>query len=243
MVFLKKENLVFLGLLGIIVVIACCCGVLAFQKEEQEVILSDAKKIQEEYAKYNNETNESANRTYPLVELNENNPFVYKSEEEIIEILEGKTGLIYFGFPECPWCRSILPVLEEAAIENKVAEIAYLNIENIRDVLELDENEKIVTTKEGSNNYYRILKLLDDYLEEYTLTDEEGNEIKTGEKRLYAPTVVAVSNGKIVGFHSGSIETQKNGYEPLTAKEKEELKKIYTDMIEKMSEGTCNEGC
>ena len=162
---------------------------------------------------------------------------------KIIEILEGKTGLIYFGFPECPWCRSILPVLEEAAIENKVAEIAYLNIENIRDVLELDENEKIVTTKEGSNNYYRILKLLDDYLEEYTLTDEEGNEIKTGEKRLYAPTVVAVSNGKIVGFHSGSIETQKNGYEPLTAKEKEELKKIYTDMIEKMSEGTCNEGC
>lgn len=243
MVFLKKENFVFLGLLGIIVVIACCCGFLAFQKEEKEEVLSDSKKIQEEYAQYNNETNESANRTYPLVELSENNPFVYKNEEQVIEILEHKTGLIYFGFSTCPWCRSILPVLEEAAAEKNVAEIAYLNIENIRDVLELDENEKIVTTKEGSNNYYRIVKLLDDYLEEYTLTDKEGKEISTGEKRLYAPTVLAVSNGKIVGFHSGSVETQKSGYDPLTEKEKEELKKIYTDMIEKMTEGTCNEGC
>lgn len=242
-VFLKKENLFFLALLAIIVLIACGCGFLALQKVENNPIVTDAAKIKEEYEILNGQINEKNNLKYPTVTLSDDNPFVYRSESEIVNILKNKTGVIYFGFSSCPWCRSILPILEDAAKEVGLAQVFYLDIQNIRDVLELDENNKVVTSKEGSNGYYQIVELLDEYLSEYSLTNEKGEEISTGKKRLFAPTVVGVLNGEIVSFHEGSLDSQKSGYDALDDKEKEELKKIYVELIQKTLEGTCNEAC
>ena len=233
----------FLVLIGIIILIACGCGFLALQKVEETPIITDAIKIKEEYELLNGKINESNNLNYPVVTLSIDNPFVYRSESEIIDILKNRTGIIYFGFSSCPWCRSILPILEEAAREVGVAQIFYLDIQNIRDVLELDENDKVVTSKEGNNGYYQIVELLDEYLSEYSLENKEGKEISTGKKRLFAPTVVGVLNGKIVSFHEGSVDSQKNGFEPLSDVQKEELKSIYVDLIQKTLEGTCNEAC
>lgn len=242
-VFLKTENLFFLALLAIIVLIACGCGFLALQKVENNPIVTDAAKIKEEYEILNGQINEKNNLKYPTVTLSDDNPFVYRSESEIVNILKNKTGVIYFGFSGCPWCRSILPVLEDAAKETGIAQVFYLDIQNIRDVLELDENDKVVTSKEGSNGYYQIVELLDEYLSEYSLTNEKGEEISTGKKRLFAPTVVGVLNGEIVSFHEGSLDSQKSGYDALDDEEKEELKKIYVELIQKTLEGTCNEAC
>lgn len=239
---MKKENWFFLGLLGVIVIIACGCGFLAFQKVEDTPVITDAVKIKEEYEMLNEKINDN-NLKYPTVTLSDDNPFVYRSESEIIDILNNKTGVIYFGFSSCPWCRSVLPILEDAAREVGLAQVFYLDIQNIRDVLELDENDKVVTSKEGSNGYYQIVELLDEYLSEYSLTNEKGEEISTGKKRLFAPTVVGVLNGEIVSFHEGSLDSQKSGYDALDDKEKEELKKIYVELIQKTLEGTCNEAC
>ena len=239
---MKKENWFFLGLLGVIVIIACGCGFLAFQKVEDTPVITDAVKIKEEYEMLNETINDN-NLKYPTVTLSDDNPFVYRSESEIIDILNNKTGVIYFGFSSCPWCRSVLPILEDAAREVGLAQVFYLDIQNIRDVLELDENNKVVTSKEGSNGYYQIVELLDEYLSEYSLTNEKGEEISTGKKRLFAPTVVGVLNGEIVSFHEGSLDSQKSGYDALDDKEKEELKKIYVELIQKTLEGTCNEAC
>ncbi len=233
----------FLVLIGIIILIACGCGFLALQKVEETPVITDAIKIKEEYELLNGKINESNNLNYPVVTLSIDNPFVYRSESEIIDILKNRTGIIYFGFSSCPWCRSILPILEEAAREVGVAQIFYLDIQNIRDVLELDENDKVVTSKEGNNGYYQIVELLDEYLSEYSLENKEGKEISTGKKRLFAPTVVGVLNGKIVSFHEGSVDSQKNGFEPLSDVQKEELKSIYVDLIQKTLEGTCNDAC
>lgn len=239
---MKKENWFFLGLLGVIVIIACGCGFLAFQKVEDTPVITDAVKIKEEYEMLNEKINDN-NLKYPTVTLSDDNPFVYRSESEIIDILNNKTGVIYFGFSSCPWCRSVLPILEDAAREVGLAQVFYLDIQNIRDVLELDENDKVVTSKEGSNGYYQIVELLDEYLSKYSLTNEKGEEISTGKKRLFAPTVVGVLNGEIVSFHEGSLDSQKSGYDALDDKEKEELKKIYVELIQKTLEGTCNEAC
>ena len=239
---MKKENWFFLGLLGVIVIIACGCGFLAFQKVEDTPVITDAVKIKEEYEMLNETINDN-NLKYPTVTLSDDNPFVYRSESEIIDILNNKTGVIYFGFSSCPWCRSVLPILEDAAREVGLAQVFYLDIQNIRDVLELDENDKVVTSKEGSNGYYQIVELLDEYLSKYSLTNEKGEEISTGKKRLFAPTVVGVLNGEIVSFHEGSLDSQKSGYDALDDKEKEELKKIYVELIQKTLEGTCNEAC
>ena len=85
--------------------------------------------------------------------------------------------------------------------------------------------------------------MLDEYLDEYILTGKDGEEVGTGEKRIYAPTVIAVSNGEVTGIHVGSVSTQESGYDTLTDEEKEELKDIYSELIDSMNVGMCNEGC
>lgn len=240
---MKNDNKVFIILIAVIVIIAIVVGFFAFKKEEQATPKTDALKIKEEYALLNDTVNESVNKNYPTVNLKDNNPFVYKNEEEIIELLKNKTALIYFGFPKCPWCRSMLPVLESAASETNIVSIAYLNIYDIRDTKELDENNKVITTKEGTSNYYKILELLKDKLDDYTLQTKDGKTINTGEKRLFAPTVVAVRDGVITGIHVGTVKSQKTGYDTLSDKEVTELKKTFVDLIHTMNEGICNEAC
>lgn len=241
---MKKENVVFIALIFVIVCIAITCGYFAFREEEVgHVELTDAVKIKEEYAAYNEQVNENNNRTYPTVNLSDDNPFVYITEEEAIDTIENKTALLYFGYASCPWCRSVLPVLESVAKEKNVSEIKYLDIEDIRSVLELDENNKVITTREGTSNYYKLLNVLDDSLEEYVLTGKDGEKVGTGEKRIYAPTVIAVSNGEVTGIHVGSVSSQKSGYDTLTEEEIGELKDIYRELIDSMSIGICNEGC
>ena len=60
--------------------------------------------------------------------ITEDNIFVYKNAEEIIKILENGTGVVYLGFPECPWCRAYVPMLNEIAKENHFDKIYYYNI-------------------------------------------------------------------------------------------------------------------
>lgn len=240
---MKKDNIILIGLLIVIVIIAFVCGYFAFSQNDSVVeTKTDALKIKEEYASLNGVVNESNKKNYKEVTLSDTNPFVYKTEEEIVEILEKGTGILYFGFKKCPWCRSMIEVLESAAIEKNVGEIYYLDIENIRDVLSLDENNKVITEKEGSSNYYKILNLLDDHLSQYYLTSKENKKIDTKEKRLYAPTVVAVQNGEVKKIHEATVSSQKDPYTELKEEEKKELKQVYLDLIDLVS-FTCSEGC
>ena len=67
----------------------------------------------------------------------------------------------------------------------------------------------------------------------------------TGVKRLYAPTVVGVKEGKVVGIHVATVESQTNPYEVLSDKQKDELKSVYKKMIEdvnKKENSKCIEG-
>lgn len=242
---MKKENIVFIALIFVIVCIAIICGYFAFQEEEVEhVELTDALKIQEEYALLNDQVNEKNHRTYPTVNLSDDNPFVYATEEEILSIFENnESALVYFGFASCPWCRSVLPVLESALKEKNVSEIKYVDIEDIRSELELDNNDKVVTTREGTTNYYKLLDVLDDFLEDYVLIGKDGKEISTGEKRIIAPTVLAIHNGEVVGIHVGTVDSQESGYDSFTASEIEELKNIYKELVDSMTEGLCEKGC
>ena len=241
---MQKDNIILLSLLGVVVFLFIICGAFAFKKEETILeTVTNASKFKMEYESLNGKINDKTNEEYKSVNISENNKFVYKTEEEIIKILESKSGLIYFGFKSCPWCRSMVEVLDKASQNSKITNIYYLDIENIRDLLALDENNKIVTEKEGNTNYYKMLNLLDAYLDDYVLKGEKDVSVKTGEKRLYAPTVIAVVNGEIVGFHTKTVDSQTNPNEPLTEKQEKELEKIYTDLIAKTTENICNEGC
>lgn len=108
-------------------------------------------------------------------QVSEDNVFVYRDINEIINILKNGTGVVYLGFPECSWCQAYVTYLNEAAKEVGVEKIYYYNILNDR--------------TNNTEEYRQIVSLLKDYLQ----YDEEGNS------RIYVPNVSFVIRGEIIG--------------------------------------------
>ncbi|MBQ3142607.1 MAG: hypothetical protein IJB82_03790 [Bacilli bacterium] len=145
-------------------------------------------------------------------EVGKNNVFVYKSIEEIINILENGTGVIYLGFPECPWCQSYVKYINDVAKETGIKEIYYFNI--------LDDR------KTNSEEYQKIVTLLNEVL----LEDENGN------KRIFVPDVTIVNKGKIIGHDNETsvIEGYESPKEYWTDEKvdalKSKLKKLFSEI-------------
>ena len=107
--------------------------------------------------------------------VTEDNVFVYKNIDEIIKIMEHGTGVVYLGFPECPWCQAYVKYLNEVALDVGIDEIYYYN------VLEDRTN--------NTDNYKKLVSLLGDNLQ----YDKEGNH------RIYVPNVSFHINGEVIG--------------------------------------------
>lgn len=185
--------------------------------------IKDSEKFKEEYESQNGKKSKSGKENRK-VSISEDNPFVYTTAEEISKKMDNKeTFIVYFGFSTCPWCRSIIEELIKCAKDSKVDKIYYVDVLDIRDTKELDEDGTIKTTKEGTKGYNELIDKMSNVLSDYTTTTEEGEEISLEEKRIYAPNVIAVVNGKATKLEEGISEELKDPYMELT----EEMKK-YT---------------
>lgn len=122
--------------------------------------------------KDNNTDNIKFSKEYTSV--SKDNVFVYRSKEEIINILEHGTGIVYLGYPECPWCMAYVPLLNEIAKNEGIEKIYYYNIREDR--------------KNNTEFYQKVVSILNDYLN----YDEEGK------KRIFVPNVTFVKEGKII---------------------------------------------
>lgn len=191
---------------------------------------NDSIKFKQEYESLNTLKKDDGANKYVNVEIPEDNTIVYADINKVFDILESKTGIIYFGKPTCPWCRNMLPVLIEAAKSNNL-NIYYYNPQEIR------ENNTI--------EYQNLVEKLYDFLPVDTTTQKEtDSSFDKNKKRLYMPDVYFVKNGKIVGNHMSTVESQTDPKIALNEQQKEELKKIYTDLIKKMqtdTDNTCND--
>lgn len=227
---MERSNKIYLAIILVctLLVVSLCIFAIVNHKDEK---ISDAIKFKEEYESLNGLVNENTEKEYINVEIDEDNPIVYKSGQEIIDIMENDDAIIYFGFSSCPWCRNAVPILLDAAKEMDVDKIYYVDILDMRDTYKFSGSIEPEQTKNGTDAYYSILKILDSKLEKFYVTDESGNMYDTGVKRLYAPTVVSMSGGKVKGFHVATVESQIDPYVTLTDEEKEELKNIYKDII------------
>lgn len=203
---------------------------------------SDAIKFKNEYESLNGKKGYGDNIN-PEVKIDKKNAVKYADADKIIDVLDNGTGIIYLGYPECPWCRNAVPILLEAASELNVKDVYYMNLKDERDTIEVMEEGTLKTTKEGTEGYKKLLKRLDAVLDEYVLEDLNGNEVKTGEKRIYVPLVLFVREGKIVGFHADTVSSQTNPYVALTTDQKNELLDIYIDLIHKVLNDVCDSSC
>lgn len=141
------------------------------------------------YFVLNNKDNENDNvrfaKEYADSQVGEDNVFVYKNIDEIINILKYGTGVVYLGFPECPWCQAYVKYLNETAKDANIEKIYYFNI--------LEER------KNNTEKYQEIVSILGDNLQR----DDEGN------LKVFVPNVSFVVNGKIIGNdYETSLDTK-----------------------------------
>ena len=222
-----KKNVI---ILSIIVVIALVIAILFFLLNNKG--MSDGERFKQEY--------EELNDSHLEVNIDSDNMIKYIGLEEAIDIIKNDTGVIYFGYPSCPWCRNAVPVLLDAASSTSLDTIYYVNAYNIRDVKEIDDDGNIVTTNEGDRLYDDLLGVLDDILDPYTITDDNGEVIDLGEKRLYVPMVLFVKDGEVVSYHLSTVDSQEDPSISLNDSQRDELYNIYLDGINNVVGGVCN---
>lgn len=167
---MKKKRIFMISLIVVIVSIISITLFFLFVDKKATNNDTDAIKFSEEY------------------NIDKDNVFVYRSLNSINKILTNGTGIVYLGFPKCPWCKGYVPYLNEVAKIENIDKIYYFNI----------YNDRLNNTKD----YQKTVELLKDYLQ----YDEEGN------KKIYVPVVIAVNKGKIVGFDDETAYDTK-GYE------------------------------
>lgn len=206
---MKKKILVVLVLLiGLFTVVGC------EQKEK-----NDADKFKEEFESINNETiNKHKVRE---VSIDKENPMIYKSAKEIVDMIDdNKTFLVFFGYNDCPWTRSMVETLIEVSNDYKIDKVYYVDIKRIRDTKHIDKEGNIITKKEGSKYYYELLNRLDNVLEDYKV-----NDVSMEEKRIESPSVIAIANGEALEITSGISDDQKDPYQKITKKMKNNMYK------------------
>ena len=108
--------------------------------------------------------------------ITNDNRFKYKNAKETLELLNTGTCVIFFSFPENEWSYTYAEMLNDVAKANNEEFIYYYNFKNDR----------------SNKNYYytNIVKILEAYV---PTTD-------AGDKNIYAPSVVFVKDGTIVGY-------------------------------------------
>ena len=217
-----------LAIISILIILASLSGCGKIKE-------NDALKFREEYMSLNGEKNDSGKKIRSIT-IPKENPFIYQTAEELAERIDKKESfLVYFGFAKCPWCRSVLEELIKALDDNDIDKIYYVDVLDIRDVKEVDEEGNIKTTREATEGYKRLIKQLDEVLEDYTLTKDEET-ISAGEKRIYAPNVVAISNGKPIQLETGISEKLKDPYGKLTSEIKKYAYNTFNCQIKCLKE-------
>lgn len=121
----------------------------------------------------NNEKRIKANTDYNLV----TNSILYnKSIDEINQIINKGTGIIFLCIKENEWCNYYASYINDVVSSNEIKEISYLDIKQDRAY--------------NTSGYRKLINSLNSYL----LKDDENN------LRVFVPALIVVKNGVIIGY-------------------------------------------
>ena len=195
------------------IILLLCLTVFAFYYIYGHSVNHDALMIKQKYEFYNNkETIEGS--LYPTVTLDSNADIINVTLKTALEKLKSDSGILFIGEPTDFKSREALPILMDA-IDNQGKELLYLDGTHIRD--EYIVKKKEVKKEQGaSKNYYELLELLNEYLDDYIVYDEEGNSYEVGEKRLEYPIAIFFQGGEIKNvYRKDGIQCMRSRYELL----------------------------
>ena len=163
-----------------------------------------------------------AARFAEIYPVSRENPFIFASFEEVVMHLERGTGILVFGFPDCPRCRNAFPVLEKA--------FKQMNLDRHRGLRGRIHYYDIYDDREANNERYQTLV---GYTKNFLRNDDNGNP------RIYSPDVFFIDSGRILGNHLDTVPSLTNPRDPLNDEQEAELLKIYKNLIQEMEDCGC----
>lgn len=119
---------------------------------------------------------------YNLVE--EDNLFHFSNANDVLNILNGRSGIILLGFPSNIWTNYYADILDEVSRELNVDKLYYYDFLKDRD--------------ESNGTYETIVNKLAMYVP----TDDEGI------RDLHAPSIVVVKNGSVIGYFDETVNVK-----------------------------------
>lgn len=190
-----------------------------------------------------NDTDAPAQTRFPAADLSE-----YGIEGEhrfyqvtMYEALQLRTeadfdGILYFGFPGCPWCRDAVPVMHEASQSTGI-DVLYVSRDH-----ELREGEWLEWDAEMAWWLY------ESGLPGMLWIDEDGRPVDDMDNayrpNIFVPQIVHVQDGAIINSHRSTFEDHDARERSLTPEEHEALHAIYVGIFENASNlpaGVCSE--
>ena len=210
--------------LKILAIILCSivCVTAAMSEE-----ITDGARFEKEYEILNGQYDLEGINVYSHIDVPSDSNIKYLDLTQTLDLLEEGTGIIYFGFPECPWCRTLIPVLFEAIGEAEyTGTIYYCNALYDRNYLSLNEAGEIIVEQEGTAEYAMLLEKLGYYLGPYEGLGDESI------KRLYFPTTVFLNKGAVKYVHLVTVQSQESGRDELTPEQHAELLEALKSGIE-----------
>ena len=218
----------------IVLVMVALPTVSAFSSDSsEETHKSDALRFKEDYESLNGAPrSEKTFALYNTVHLPEDNPVRYINAGKAAELMDSQYSVIYFGANWCPWCRNIVPVLLNESAMSGLQTLFYVDVTEERDKYELN-GDMALKTADGTSGYSRLLAVLDDYLEPYTLTSDCGKTIDTGEKRLYIPFLLVIEKGRVMHAKlcTYELEPGQSKYDPLTESQRDYLHLLFSEVL------------
>lgn len=171
---------------------------------------SDAQKFKEEYEKINGRKT-SDNETYNELNINENNPMVYISLEELVDIINTENeAYIYISSSFCPYCRATVETLLNVAKDLNIDKIYYYD-----------------DTKQSQSDQY------DNMLEK--LEEKGVNFInKDGKRKWGVPLILKIKNGQVISETRGTSYQLNEGqskYDSLTEDQKKQVYDRYYEAL------------
>ncbi len=138
---------------------------------------------------YTVEVSDNIRFTNEYNDISKNNVFTYVNENEVLDILNGKSGIIFYCFSSNIWCHYYADYLNEMAMLNDVSTVYYYDFKRDRSL----EN----------STYHSIVRKLKEYL----VPNDQGK------MDISAPTITMIKNGEILYFEN-EISTLKGEMTP-----------------------------
>lgn len=124
------------------------------------------------------------------------------SFDDAIAMFENKdSGIVYFGFPKCPWCQDVVPILDALAKEEGLTVYYVQTRDADLNRLYTDEQKEIILP----------------YIEEFMSENDEG------EMTLYVPLVLSIRDGQIQDGHQGTVDGHDAKEREMTQEETQQL--------------------